>query len=216
MAKASDNEFPRVLLVPTDPSTQSIPSGTEGLVLDSTDSNKLKRVDDLGAVTDIEGGGGGGLSAIANTVLKVTSGDKTLLSTSYAAVDSGGAFDITIAAAAGDILEIGLAAILGSDNQATSNNVNFTARTRVSSADANTISGATASVTAWFGSDVPSGRVVTVAGTTYYTVVSGDISGGNVTLRLYYRTDVGTAGYGRTMFANSTNPSVLSVKNLRH
>lgn len=59
MAKASDNEFPKVLLTPLDPATITVPAGAEGLVLDSTDGNALKRVDDAGTVTAIEGSGGG-------------------------------------------------------------------------------------------------------------------------------------------------------------
>lgn len=213
MAKASDNPYPSVLVVEgTTPA--SPPAGDQRVFIDSAD-HKLKRVNSSGTVTTIESSGSG-LTAIPVSVLTVTSGDKTLLATSYTAVDTGGAFDITIAASAGDILELTLSAILGSDGQSTPNNVAFTARTRVASADVNTISGASASVPGWFAPDVVTGKVAVISGSAFYTVVSGDISSGNVTLRLYYKTDVATAGFGRTMFADTSNPSVFSVKNLKH
>lgn len=61
MAKASDNQFPSLLLVegaaPADPA-----SGDQRLFIDSAD-HQLKRVNSSGTVTAIEGGGGGGGSA---------------------------------------------------------------------------------------------------------------------------------------------------------
>lgn len=60
MAKASDNQFPKVLLVPTTTGAVTAPAGTQALLLDSGDSNKLKRKDSSGTVTTIEGGGTGG------------------------------------------------------------------------------------------------------------------------------------------------------------
>ena len=44
---------------------------------------------------------------------------------------------------------------------------------------------------------------------------AGDISGGNVTFRLYYLLDNGGAAV-RTLFANATNPTTFYVKNLKH
>jgi hypothetical protein len=64
MAKASDNEFPKLILVegsaPTSP-----PAGRQDLFIDSAD-HKVKRVDSSGTVTTIEGGGSssGGIIAV--------------------------------------------------------------------------------------------------------------------------------------------------------
>jgi len=65
MAKASDNQFPKVLLTPVDPASITPPTGTQAVLLDSTDGNKLKRkaAGASGAVTAIEGAGGSGGAA---------------------------------------------------------------------------------------------------------------------------------------------------------
>lgn len=56
MAKASDNLFPYVHLVPA--AAPAAPAaGAERLFLDSGDSNKLKRKNSAGTVTTVEGGG---------------------------------------------------------------------------------------------------------------------------------------------------------------
>lgn len=59
MAKASDNLYPYVHLVPA-AAPASPSAGSQRIYLDSGDSNKLKRKDSSGTVTTIEGGGGGG------------------------------------------------------------------------------------------------------------------------------------------------------------
>ena len=55
MAKASDNQFPYVHLVPA--AAPANPTAGERLYLDSGDGNKLKRRSTAGVVTTIEGGG---------------------------------------------------------------------------------------------------------------------------------------------------------------
>lgn len=62
MAKASDNLFPYVHLVPA-VAPASPAAGAQRLFLDSADSNKLKRKDSTGTVTAVEGSGGGGAPA---------------------------------------------------------------------------------------------------------------------------------------------------------
>lgn len=58
MAKASDNLFPYVHLVPA--AAPAAPAaGAERIYLDSGDGNKLKRKNSSGTVTTVEGGGGG-------------------------------------------------------------------------------------------------------------------------------------------------------------
>jgi hypothetical protein len=59
MAKASENLYPYVHLVPAAPPA-SPAAGSQRLFLDSGDSDKLKRMDSSGAVTNIGGGGSGG------------------------------------------------------------------------------------------------------------------------------------------------------------
>jgi hypothetical protein len=56
MAKASDNLFPYVHVVPA-AAPASPAAGSQRLYLDSADSNKLKRKDSSGTVVSIEGGG---------------------------------------------------------------------------------------------------------------------------------------------------------------
>lgn len=57
MAKASDNLFPYVHLVPA-AAPSSPASGSQRMYLDSGDSNKLKRKDSSGTVTTVEGSSG--------------------------------------------------------------------------------------------------------------------------------------------------------------
>lgn len=59
MAKASDNLFPYVHLVPA-AAPSSPAAGSERVYLDSGNGNKLTRKNSSGATTVIEGGGGGG------------------------------------------------------------------------------------------------------------------------------------------------------------
>lgn len=68
MAKASDNQFPKLLLVegaaPASPA-----AGNQGLFIDSAD-HKLKRVNSAGTVTVIEAAGtGGGAASLVRAVL---------------------------------------------------------------------------------------------------------------------------------------------------
>ena len=60
MAKASDNAFPSVILVPTTAAAVTTPpTGQFRIFLDSADGNKQKRMDSARAVTLVEGGTGG-------------------------------------------------------------------------------------------------------------------------------------------------------------
>lgn len=79
MAKASDNEFPSILIAEgTTPATPA--AGNHRLFVDSADG-LLKRVDDGGSVSTVEGGGGGALAAWSSftpTVSAFTLGNGTL------------------------------------------------------------------------------------------------------------------------------------------
>src|SRR3990172_4427483 len=58
MEKASDNQFPKIVLTEKASTPSNPPAGDQKLFIDSAD-NKLKRVNSAGAVTIIEGGGAG-------------------------------------------------------------------------------------------------------------------------------------------------------------
>jgi hypothetical protein len=213
MAKASDNVFPYVHVAPA-AAPASPSAGSERLFLDSGDGNKLKRKNSSGTVTTIEGGS----AAVPLVTLVRTAGDISLTArVTRTALDSGGALDFTIAAVAGDKLEVIMNGAVSSRNQSTSvTNVKFTASTRVSGADVNSLSGGYPS--AWFAPDAAAalGPLSMVTGHAFYTVQAGDISGGNVTLRPYYYMDDGGVGTTRTLYAASgTLPLTFAVKNLR-
>lgn len=79
MTKASDNPYPSILVV--EETTPASPAaGQQRLFIDSAD-HALKRVDDTGTVTDIEGGGGSAANPPAVTTLTA---DKGITATSSA------------------------------------------------------------------------------------------------------------------------------------
>lgn len=82
MAKASDNLFPYVHLVPA-AAPASPAAGSQRLYLDSGNSNKLTRKDSAGATTVVEGGGGGstfiGARAYNSANISCASGAAVLL-----------------------------------------------------------------------------------------------------------------------------------------
>lgn len=73
MAKASDNAYPSVLIVPG-AAPVAPGAGQQRLFLDSADGNKLKRRDSAGSVVTVEGGAGGAgaLALISDVVLAAT------------------------------------------------------------------------------------------------------------------------------------------------
>lgn len=120
--------------------------------------------------------------------------------------------DLTISATTGDVVGINMAAIL--DVAATGNWTALDAATMVSASPVNYVSNGTATpetlgVPAWFCWDSAN----TLNGEWLYTVQSGDISGGNVTFRFYYKT--GTAN-NRTLRAASGQQLKAWVKNYKH
>lgn len=148
----------------------------------------------------------GGVGAYA--IVRYVTGDITLGSGTSMVVLSGPG-DCVVTAAAGDLLMVGLSART-TDTDGDSLAMDFA--TIVSAAVVNYGSSLTntALVTGipgwWFGISRTEG-----AGATYpYVVQSGDISGGTVTLRLYYR----VSGTGKVLGASSTIPLIFWVKNL--
>lgn len=125
-----------------------------------------------------ETGGSAGVDA-AHT--KRTAGDLTLNSTTWANVDTG--MDITLPAATGDLIEASVSALAGA--QAVS--IYMDVATIVAGSPVNYFASSGG------GSDTPAPWVgfasatTVISGTVMYTVQAGDISGGNVVLRLRYR-----------------------------
>lgn len=139
-----------------------------------------------------------------------TAGNLTLNSTSWADV---GLADLTIAAAAGDELKVELSS---SANKGSAVGLVMDVATIVSGSPVNYLStGGGASDFgngSWYIGGAVAGADQRIAGGPRpYTVQAGDISGGNVTLRLRYRlTGAGTY----TMFANATLPTDFWAINL--
>lgn len=139
---------------------------------------------------------------------RYTGGDISLTSTSQAAVSGPG--DLVVAAESGDLILLGISI---SPVTTTASSIAFEFATMVSGSPvtyigANSGTPQNVPVQTWFiGASETSG-----AGGAYpYVVQPGDISGGNVTLRLYARVS-GT----RSINADSGNPLVIWVKNLQH
>lgn len=137
-------------------------------------------------------------SAVGTNQTKTrTAGDITANNTSFTAVDGSGSLDLTIAAVAGDLILVGVSAVW--DSQAVVGYLDVA--TWVSGAAVNYLSaGSSQGVSAWYG---PTGVRTSVGGTAAYVVQAGDISGGNVVLRLMYKTSTAT---NRTLFANANLP----------
>ena len=186
-------------------------AGIPGRLYYVTDENVTER--DNGSawqdVSDTGGGGGGGNTPLAQVTL--TSGDITMNNSGGFATLST-SLDLTIAAVAGDVLGINMAAILDTPS-GSGNWTAFDAVTRVSGSDTNYVSNgtgtpATLGVTAWFRWEIAE----TLSGEWLYTVQSGDVSGGNVTLRFKYKS--GSAA-NRTFRAASGQAAMVFVKNYK-
>lgn len=140
-----------------------------------------------------------------------TSGDITTLnSTNWANVDTG--LDLVLAAQAGDVIEYGMSANSGSQAVTLYLDVativggspvsSFAERGAVQTAPG-------AKVTAWIGNasaGTPIGGCAPL-----YTLVSGDISSGTVTLRLRYATSAAT---NKTVSATTATPLDVWARNL--
>lgn len=149
------------------------------------EDGQLHVKDSAGAVTDIGAAAPAG-AIVSKATATRTAGNVTLSGTSYANVDTG--IDLVVAATAGDLLLIGLSAFWQAENDFGA----LDGATIVSGSPVNYISGngsTGAGVMAWRGISL---AYSAVGATVYYIVVGGDISGGNVTLRLRGKTGGGT------------------------
>lgn len=149
------------------------------------------------------------LNSIPNNTKKTaqtirTAGDYTTLnSTTWVRVDAGTAMDVVIAASVGEVIELTVGGLW--NNQATEGQLDFK-----TVAGSNSVSNATSSGKGIVGTWVNASVVQAFSASILYTVVSGDISAGLVTFRLFYRTSSAT---NKTLFATADQPLVIAAIN---
>lgn len=148
-------------------------------------------------------GSSGGL--VAYDINIYTGGDITFNNTTLSAVS--GPTDLVVAASAGDVLMVGLSARCPNS---TAQSMTFDFATIVSASPVNYVSPASGTPvnvpTPWYIGSADQGSV---NGPFPYVVQGGDISGGNVTLRLYAR-----SSGSRVIAAAAAQPLVTWVTNL--
>lgn len=166
-------------------------------------------------VTWILAGLASDLRARAHKHVTSTSGNITANSSTFAALagQTGGpgttGFDLAVAARIGDVLAVGVSLHVA----ASTTRLFLDAATIVSASPVNYVSGtsggsSTEGVQAW---SIPADTNVraTAGGVVHYEVVSGDLSGGTVTVRPMFRTDG-----SETVSANSNTPFHFNVHNI--
>lgn len=154
-------------------------------------------------------GAGTGQGLVDFATAKRTSGDQTLNNTSWTNLDTG--TDLTLTAATGDWIEVGW----GGCCNGGAVNLAFDAATIVGGSPVNYVSGgaggaANLGVGAWI-SGSNGGNGTTTGGAVLYQLVSGDISGGTVTLRMRYRSGTAT---NKVLNASTALPWAWYAKNL--
>jgi hypothetical protein len=190
MTTASNNEFPSVLFEEQagDPTTPA-----SGFWRAYFKSDGIYVIDDAGAVTGPFGAGGGG--HIAGATARRTAGSLTLNSTSETNVDTG--LDLTLAAATGDIVTVHANALWG--NTAVIGMVDVA--TIVAGSPVNYFGVGLASTNqGLIGWSHQQAAYEPWGGGATYVLQAGDISGGNVVLRLRYKT---ASAANLTLFATT-------------
>ena len=135
--------------------------------------------------------------------------DYTVASATYVALDATN-ISITLEAQVGDCLEVGASLRW---EHSINNEAFVDAYTIVAGAPVNLISGAsTHGVQAWYGGASTTPQVNGCGGSVMYTVVSGDLSSGQVTIRPYAR--LATATPVRVIYCRTIMPFHFWVKNL--
>ena len=151
--------------------------------------------------------GGGVVAGLPSARSKRTAGSYTLNSTTWANVDTG--LDYVVPAQVGDVLLVQVSGLWGGEAV----NGYLDAATIVGGSPVNHVGGTGGAtergVAGWEGE---ASAVTPIGGGIQYVVQAGDISGGNVTLRLRYRT---SAAANRTLFGTGDIPLVWSVVNLK-
>lgn len=138
-----------------------------------------------------------------------TTADLTLNNAAWTDVSTS--LDMTIAAQVGDDIEYGISGILSAGGGGT--NHHFDVATIVSAAPVNyfsngTVTPAAGGVSGWYAA---SASEALLSGSVMYTIVSGDLASGLVTLRLRHKQD---AAGNRTLYSSASNPLFVWVKNL--
>lgn len=161
---------------------------------------KHEDIDHTG-LTGVGGGAAGGYD-----IRKYTGGDIALTATTLSAVP--GLTDLVVAAVAGDLLMVGLAVRAVTT---TAQSIAFDFASIVSAAPVNYVFAASGTPVnipiPWY---IGPGEQSAANGGYLYVVQAGDLSGGNITLRLYAR-----VSGNRTLEADAAAPLVTWVKNLR-
>jgi hypothetical protein len=125
----------------------------------------------------------------------------------------GTAGDLTVTAAAGDVIEAGVSALIGGEAASFSFDPVTVVGTTVTNSFA--VNGSAPSLwttcngpSGWF---CPSGALTPVSGPIHYTLASGDISSGTVKVRLRYAMDAAT---NKTLYGTTGNPFMWWIRNL--
>lgn len=179
MTRASDNEYPSVLFDEQGSNPSTPASGFWRLYFKAAG---LFAIDDAGSVIGPFGAAGGTQPKVIN---RLGSGDVSITATTNVfASNIAGLGDITLAAASGDYIAVGVSALCPNS---TAQSLKMDVCTVVSAAAVNFFSngtgtGATNGVPAWY--MTASLSAAKAGGVILYQAQSGDISGGNIVLRL--------------------------------
>lgn len=133
------------------------------------------------------------------TKVRRTAGNYTLNSASWANVDTG--LDLTLAAAAGDVIEYAINGLWGNEAVAVALDVECTA-------SGTKWGGGGTGLVGWRG---PVSVENPVSGSAFRTLVAADVSSGNVVLRLKYKTD---SAANKTLYGTTNEPLDLVARNL--
>jgi hypothetical protein len=136
-----------------------------------------------------------------------TSGNFTINAASWTNLDTG--MDLTLAAAAGDIVEVGISGLVqaaGADLYL--DVVTVVGGTAVNSLGRNAAAASgTNGIVGWRGT---AGVFTTIGSPYWYKLVAGDVSGGNVVLRIRYYT---SSAINATLWADTSIPLVFTARN---
>lgn len=134
--------------------------------------------------------------------------DYSTSSTSYAAVDATNLTLTLTGVAVGDVIRVELGAYVGS----AACQIGFDACSIVSGAIVNYMSGAGSTGEGFNGWHVPASIESNIGAALYYTVQSGDLSSGSLSVRLYWRVVSGSGT--KVMYARPALPMQFAVANV--
>lgn len=140
-----------------------------------------------------------------------TAGSYTLNNTSWSALDTTS--DLTVSAAASDVIEAGIYGLFGSTGPLTYIDV----VTRASGSNVTSFGGRAAApsgnVTGYYmpGAYAPAGGEVAFGAMAHLTLGASDVASGNVTCRVQFRT---TSASNRTLYGSAADVFYFYIKNL--